>query len=114
MYPKYVHERVNFFENQMLLFFTNGIAEYALTQNFRAKKCAAVCTLRRCLFLVGGVFCQHIAYGAARGQGGAQGADVLPRHRRRRFFAAISIVRETFLRYTTDYRQAARQVARLE
>ena len=27
MYPKYVHERVNFFENQMLLFFKNGIAE---------------------------------------------------------------------------------------
>ena len=27
MYPKYVHERVNFFENQMLFFFKNGIAE---------------------------------------------------------------------------------------
>ena len=86
MYPKYVHERVNFFENQMLFFFKNGIAESTLTQNFIAKKCAAVCTLRRCLFLVGGVFCQHIAYGAARGQSGGQGADVLPSHRRRHFF----------------------------
>ena len=27
LYPKYVHERVNFFENQMLCFFKDGIPE---------------------------------------------------------------------------------------
>ena len=27
LYPKYVHERVNFFENQMLRFFKDGIPE---------------------------------------------------------------------------------------
>lgn len=25
LYPKYIHERVNFFENQMLCFFNDGI-----------------------------------------------------------------------------------------
>ena len=27
LYPQYVHERVNFFENQMLCFFKDGIPE---------------------------------------------------------------------------------------